>query len=61
MQHFAVEQGPGGIGLVVQPLLGEAIQLVLRADDTSNLIAESYGTTVTKLRGFNPVLQLSAP
>ena len=31
VQHFGADYGPGGIGLLLQPLLGEAIQLVLRA------------------------------
>jgi LysM repeat protein len=67
VQHFGADYGPGGIGLLVQPLLGEAIQLVLRphsvlvlrSGDTLNLIAERYGTTESKLRSLNPVLQQS--
>jgi LysM repeat protein len=65
VQHFGADYGPGGIGLLVQPLLGEAIQLVLRphsvlvlrAGDTLNLIAERYGTTVATLRRSNPQLE----
>jgi LysM repeat protein len=65
VQHFGADYGPGGIGLLVQPLLGEAIQLVLRphsvlvlrAGDTLNLIAERYGTTVATLRRINPQLE----
>jgi LysM repeat protein len=65
VQHFGADYGPGGIGLLVQPLLGEAIQLVLRPHsvlvlrdgDTLNLIAERYGTTVATLRRINPQLE----
>ncbi len=65
VQHFGADYGPGGIGLLVQPLLGEAIQLVLRphsvlvlrAGDTLNLIAERYGTTAATLRRSNPQLE----
>jgi LysM repeat protein len=65
VQHFGADYGPGGIGLLVQPLLGEAIQLVLRPHsvlvllngDTLNLIAERYGTTVATLRRSNPQLE----
>jgi LysM repeat protein len=65
VQHFGADYGPGGIGLLVQPLLGEAIQLVLRphsvlvlrSGDTLNLIAERYGTTVATLRRLNPQLE----
>jgi len=65
VQHFGADYGPGGIGLLVQPLLGEAIQLVLRphsvlvlrTGDTLNLIAERYGTTVATLRRSNPQLE----
>jgi LysM repeat protein len=65
VQHFGADYGPGGIGLLVQPLLGEAIQLVLRphsvlvlrAGDTLTLIAERYGTTVATLRRINPQLE----
>lgn len=65
VQHFGANYGPGGIGLLVQPLLGEAIQLilsphsvlVLRDGDTLNLIAERYGTTVATLRRINPQLE----
>jgi LysM repeat protein len=67
VQHFGADYGPGGIGLLVQPLLGEAIQLilsphsvlVLRDGDTLNLIAGRHGTTESKLRSLNPVLQQS--
>jgi hypothetical protein len=63
--HFGADYGPGGIGLLLQPLLGEAIQLVLRpqsvlvlrAGDTLNLIAERYGTTVATLRRINSQLE----
>ena len=63
--HFGADYGPGGIGLLVQPLLGEAIQLVLRphsvlvlrAGDSLNLIAERYGTTVATLRRINAQLE----
>jgi LysM repeat protein len=63
--HFGADYGPGGIGLLLQPLLGEAIQLVLRphsvlvlrGGDTMNLIAERYGTTVATLRRINPQLE----
>ena len=65
VQHFGADYGPGGIGLLLQPLLGEAIQLVLRPHsvlvlrdgDTLNLIAERYGTTVATLRRINPQLE----
>jgi LysM repeat protein len=65
VMHFGADYGPGGIGLLLQPLLGEAIQLVLRphsvlvlrAGDTLNLIAERYGTTVATLRRINPQLE----
>jgi LysM repeat protein len=65
VQHFGADYGPGGIGLLVQPLLGEAIQLVLRphsvlvlrSGDTLTLIAERYGTTVATLRRINPQLE----
>jgi LysM repeat protein len=65
VMHFGADYGPGGIGLLIQPLLGEAIQLVLRphsvlvlrAGDTLNLIAERYGTTVATLRRINPQLE----
>jgi hypothetical protein len=65
VQHFGGDYGPGGIGLLVQPLLGEAIQLVLRPHsvlvlrdgDTLTLIAERYGTTVATLRRLNPQLE----
>ena len=65
VQHFGADYGPGGIGLLVQPLLGEAIQLVLRphsvlvlrAGDSLNLIADRYGTTVATLRRSNPQLE----
>ncbi len=65
VQHFGADYGPGGIGLLLQPLLGEAIQLVLRPHsvlvlrdgDTLTLIAERYGTTVATLRRINPQLE----
>jgi LysM repeat protein len=65
VMHFGADYGPGGIGLLLQPLLGEAIQLVLRPHsvlvlrdgDTLNLIAERYGTTVATLRRINPQLE----
>jgi LysM repeat protein len=65
VQHFGADYGPGGIGLLVQPLLGEAIQLVLRPHsvlvlrdgDTLTLLAERYGTTVATLRRINPQLE----
>jgi LysM repeat protein len=65
VMHFGADYGPGGIGLLLQPLLGEAIQLVLRpqsvlvlrAGDTLNLIAERYGTTVATLRRINSQLE----
>ncbi|MCP9860277.1 MULTISPECIES: LysM domain-containing protein [unclassified Cyanobium] len=65
VQHFGADYGPGGIGLLVQPLLGESIQLVLRPHsvlvlrdgDSLNLIAERYGTTVATLRRSNPQLE----
>jgi len=65
VMHFGADYGPGGIGLLIQPLLGEAIQLVLRPHsvlvlrdgDTLNLIAERYGTTVATLRRINPQLE----
>jgi hypothetical protein len=64
VMHFGADYGPGGIGLL-QPLLGEAIQLVLsphsvlvlRGGDTLTLIAERYGTTVATLRRINPQLE----
>jgi LysM repeat protein len=65
VMHFGADYGPGGIGLLLQPLLGEAIQLVLRPHsvlvlrdgDTLNLIAERYGTTVATLRRINLQLE----
>jgi hypothetical protein len=65
VQHFGADYGPGGIGLLTQPLLGEAIQLllrphsvlVLRPGDTLSLLAERYGTTVATLRRLNPQLE----
>jgi LysM repeat protein len=65
VMHFGADYGPGGIGLLLQPLLGEVIQLllrphsvlVLRDGDTLNLIAGSYGTTVATLRRINPQLE----
>jgi len=61
--------GPGGIGLQVQPELGEAISfalkpnrvLVLETGDSLNLIAERYGTTVQTLRAVNPDLAQQGP
>jgi LysM repeat protein len=61
--------GPGGIGLQVQPELGEAISfalkpnrvLVLESGDSLNLIAERYGTTVQTLRAVNPDLAQQGP
>jgi hypothetical protein len=63
--HFGADYGPGGIGLLTQPLLGEAIELllrphsvlVLRPGDTLTLLAERYGTTVATLRRLNPQLE----
>ena len=51
--------------ILTQPLLGEAIDLilkphsvlVLRAGDTLTLLAERYGTTVQTLRKLNPHLE----
>ena len=65
VQHFGARYGSGGIGLLTQPLLGEAIDLilkphsvlVLRAGDTLTLLAERYGTTVQTLRRLNPHLE----
>jgi len=65
VQHFGADYGPGGIGLLSQPLLGEAIQLllrphsvlVLRTGDTLSLLAQRYGTTVSTLRRLNPQLE----
>ena len=65
VQHFGARYGSGGIGLLTQPLLGEAIELVLkphsvlvlRPGDTLNLLAERYGTTVQTLRRLNPHLE----
>lgn len=65
VMHFGADYGPGGIGLLLQPLLGEAIQLVLRphsvlvlrGGDTLTLIAELYGTSVATLRRINPQLE----
>ena len=56
--------GPGGIGLLTQPLLGEAIDLVLkphtvlvlRRGDTLTLLAQRYGTSIQTLRRHNPQL-----
>jgi LysM repeat protein len=64
VQHFGARYGSGGIGLLTQPLLGEAIELilkphsvlVLRPGDTLTLLAERYGTTVQTLRRHNPHL-----
>jgi LysM repeat protein len=64
VQHFGARYGSGGIGLLLQPLLGEAIELVLsphrvlvlRPGDTLTLLAGRYGTTVQTLRRYNPQL-----
>jgi hypothetical protein len=61
--------GPGGIGLQVQPGLGEAISfalkpnrvLVIETGDSLNLIAERYGTTVQTLRAVNTDLAQQGP
>ena len=65
VMHFGADYGPGGIGLLVQPLLGEAIQLVLRPHsvlvlrdgDSLNLNAERYGTTVAMSVSPSPLFQ----
>ncbi len=65
VQHFGARYGSGGIGLLTQPLLGEAIELVLkphsvlvlRPGDTLTLLAERYGTTAQTLRRLNPHLE----
>lgn len=57
--------GPGGIGALVQPELGEKVSFalkpnrvyVLAAGDTLNLIAARFGTTVATLRRVNSDLQ----
>ena len=62
VQHFGAEYGPGGIGLLVQPLLGEAIQLesaqtiTAVEGDSLAVLAGWHGTTESKLRSLNPVL-----
>ncbi len=64
VQHFGARYGSGGIGLLTQPLLGEAIELilkphsvlVLRSGDTLSVLADRYGTTVQTLRRHNPHL-----
>jgi hypothetical protein len=56
--------GEGGIGGLVQPQLGEAIEFVLKPQrvialepgDTLQGLADRYGTTVQTLRNLNPFL-----
>lgn len=56
--------GTGGIGGLVQPQLGEAIDFVLKPQrviatepgDTLQRLADRYGTTVQTLRRINPFL-----
>jgi len=56
--------GEGGIGALVQPQLGEAIDFVLKPQrviatepgDTLQGLADRYGTTVQTLRSLNPFL-----
>jgi len=56
--------GEGGIGRLVQPQLGEAIDLVLKPQrvvvlepgDTLQNLAQRYGTTVQTLRNANPLV-----
>ncbi|TVS03624.1 MAG: LysM domain-containing protein [Cyanobium sp. PLM2.Bin73] len=56
--------GEGGIGALVQPQLGEALDFVLKPQrviatepgDTLAGLAERYGTTVQTLRNLNPFL-----
>jgi hypothetical protein len=56
--------GEGGIGRLVQPQLGEAIDLVLKPQrvivlepgDTLLALAQRYGTTVQTLRNTNPLV-----
>jgi LysM repeat protein len=63
--QFGADYGPGGIGRLTQPLLGERLSLVLkphrvlalRDGDSLNLLAERYGTTVQTLRRINPALE----
>ncbi len=65
VHQFGARYGSGGIGLLLQPLLGEAIELVLsphrvlvlRPGDTLTLLAGRYGTTVQTLRRLNPQLE----
>ena len=57
--------GPGGIGALVQPELGEKVTFalkpnrvyVLRTGDSLNVIAARFGTTVPTLRRVNTDLQ----
>ncbi len=63
--QFGADYGPGGIGRLTQPLLGERLSLVLkphrvlvlRDGDSLNGLAERYGTTVQTLRRINPALE----
>jgi hypothetical protein len=56
--------GEGGIGRLVQPVLGEAVEFVIKPQrvivtepgDTLQICADRYGTTVQTLRKLNPFL-----
>lgn len=65
---FGGPYGPGGIGRLSQPLLGERIEaaikpnqvVVIASGDSLVQVAERYGTTVAALRALNPDLMQQA-
>ena len=67
VNSFGGPYGAGGIGALIQPLLGERIQAALKANQvviTSGenlaLLAARYGTTASVLRVLNPDLTEAA-
>ena len=66
--EFGGLYGPGGIGCLTQPLLGERIEasfkpnrvVVIVPGDTLLVLAERHGTSVAVLRTLNPELLLEA-
>ncbi len=66
--EFGGLYGPGGIGSLTQPLLGERITaslkpnrvVVIAPGDTLLVLAERHGTSVAVLRSLNPELLLGA-
>ena len=66
--EFGGLYGPGGIGSLTQPLLGERITASLKPNrvvvvvpgDTLLVLAERHGTSVAELRSLNPDLLLGA-